>query len=388
MPTATQKQKAGNGTALKASNGKPVLKHFCSNPKATPPVLPAGISNERASLIVKNVTKWANGTTLHYYFFDKETDGAELEYTDGTRQWKPWRGTPAQMNVVRKAFKMWKDLGLGLEFIEVKDREESQIRIGFMEDDGAWSYIGKDALKQSKNDRTMNFGWDIAVADRHNGIDTVLHEIGHALGFPHEHQNPFAGIVWNEEAVYAALAAPPNNWNREKTYHNIIRKLSTVEVNGSRWDPDSIMHYPFEPGMIKMPEDYAETGLNPAGGISEQDKKYALLFYPAANRKKDIDITAMDSYEIDVKNCEQQNYIFEPDVTRYYTLQTFGQLDTVMVLNEQLSNGKHHYLSGDDNSGTDNNAQIRAKLFRGKTYIIKLRVYYKNPKEKAVLMVS
>jgi len=40
------------------------------------------------------------------------------------------------------------------------------------------------------------------------GLDTAVHEIGHSLGFPHEYQNPKAGIVWNEEAVYAALGQP------------------------------------------------------------------------------------------------------------------------------------------------------------------------------------
>ena len=53
----------------------------------------------------------------------------------------------------------------------------------------------------------MNFGWDLTQPGE---IDTAIHEIGHTLGFPHEHQNPHAGIVWDEEAVYAALAQPPN----------------------------------------------------------------------------------------------------------------------------------------------------------------------------------
>ena len=51
------------------------------------------------------------------------------------------------------------------------------------------------------NERTMNFGWDLTTSYGH---DTALHEIGHTLGFPHEHQNPTAGIVWNEPAVLAA----------------------------------------------------------------------------------------------------------------------------------------------------------------------------------------
>jgi hypothetical protein len=294
---------------------------YCSNPKVIPKALPEGINKERAKLILTNVTKWVNGTTLHYYFFDKKTDGMEVEFADGTKEFVSWKGTPAQMNVVRKAFGIWKKLGIGLEFKEVRNREEAEIRIGFMEGDGSWSYVGRQILNQKVNDRTMNFGWDIAVPDPHNGIDTAVHEIGHTLGLQHEHQNPFAGIVWDEEAVYASLGAPPNSWDRETTFENIIKKLDKKEVNGSHWDPNSIMHYPFDAGLIKKPKQYA-AGLMPAGGLSEQDRKYALGFYPATNPNKDIVVAELQSCEIEAKNSEQQNFIFKPTLTRYYNIQT------------------------------------------------------------------
>jgi hypothetical protein len=68
--------------------------------------------------------------------------------------------------------------------------------------------------------------------------DTALHGIGHTLGLPHEHQNPNAGIVWDEETVYTSLGGPPNNWPREKTQWNILRKIEPDTVQGSYWDPD------------------------------------------------------------------------------------------------------------------------------------------------------
>jgi len=64
-------------------------------------------------------------------------------------------------------------------------------------------------ISSSPDERSMNFGWDIS-----DEVDTAIHEIGHTLGAPHEHQNPNAGIVWDEEAVYNALAQPPNSWNQ------------------------------------------------------------------------------------------------------------------------------------------------------------------------------
>jgi len=112
-----------------------------------------------------------------------------------------------------------------------------------------------------------------------------------------------------------------------------------------------------------------------------------LLFYPSQNVKNDILVTAMASYPIDADNCEQQNYIFKPEATKKYTIQTVGQLDTVMVLSEKIGT-ELKYVAGDDNSGTDNNALISATLSKGKTYIIKVKVYYKKPGEKTALMIS
>ena len=363
-------------------------RRYCSIKKPEPKVLNENISGKRARLILQNSNKWANGTTLYYYFFDKKTDGAFVKLDDGTREWKPWKGNKNQMAAVRKGFRMWEDVGIGLQFKEVKKREEANIRIAFMEDDGSWSYIGRDIRTKRKDPRTMNFGWNVATKDRHNGIDTILHEIGHTLGFPHEHQNPFAGIVWNKQAVYNVLAGDPNFWSKEETDSNIIDKLSKDEVNGSNWDPDSIMHYPFEKGLIKKPEEYAHKDLEPAGGLSPQDIEFALLFYPSQNVAKDIRVTAMASYPINADNCEQQNYIFRPEQTKRYTIQTIGRVDTVMVLNEKLPDDKLKYVAGDDNSGTDNNALISATLSKGKTYIIKVKVYYKKPDEKTALMIS
>jgi len=110
-----------------------------------------------------------------------------------------------------------------LAFNEVKTTAEAEIRIGFQLG-SSWSYVGRDAidLVSDFNERTMNFGWDLTTDYER---DTALHEIGHALGFPHEHQNPNAGIIWNEKAVYSYFSGPPNFWRRDNIYHNIIRKI-------------------------------------------------------------------------------------------------------------------------------------------------------------------
>jgi hypothetical protein len=241
---------------------------YCALRESPPRVFDRAVSPVRLEAFNVLANKWVSGTVLHYYFFDRETDGANVTLPDGSKQWVSCVGAAAQQDVVRDSFRRWAEVGIGVRFQEVKSREEAEVRIGFMDSDGSWSWLGRQILAHGPNERTMNFGWDLTRA---NGPDTGIHEIGHTLGFAHEHQNPRAGIVWDEEAVYAALAQPPNNWNRETTFYNIIRKLPESEVQGTTWDPDSVMHYPFDAGLIKSPEPY-RNGLHPAGGISEKDK--------------------------------------------------------------------------------------------------------------------
>jgi hypothetical protein len=105
------------------------------------------------------------------------------------------------------------------------------------------------------------------------------------IGLPHEHQNPFAGIVWDEGKVYQYFTGPPNNWDRDKTFHNVLRKLDPAEVEGSAWDPASIMEYAFRAGLIVEPEEYSAAGVHPPGTISEADKQYVLGWYPRSATK-------------------------------------------------------------------------------------------------------
>jgi hypothetical protein len=198
-------------------------------------------------------------------------------------------------------------------------------------------------------------------------VDTAIHEIGHTLGFPHEHQNPNAGIEWNEEAVYADLAGPPNNWPREQTFHNIIRKLNPGDVHGSAWDKDSIMHYPFKAGLINRPERYRTEALRPAPGLSPVDKEEVKSFYSPLQISDHRALQAFQFVRLTLAPRGQANFIINPASSRRYQFSTFGQADTVMALFEEV-NGVPRFREADDDSGADRNAKFTARLFPGRRY--------------------
>ena len=330
------------------------------------------VAGERLRLIRMNRDKWVNGTLLHYSFF--ETGGS----------FSRWAGTSALKSQVRKAFQRWADLGIGLRFEEIADRPNAEVRIGFEAGDGHWSYVGRQVRDQGPDDRTMNLDPTDGISSGDYGVDVACHEIGHTLGFPHEHQNPNAGIVWDEEAVYRALASPPNNWSRDTTFHNIIRKIPPDEVQGSSWDPDSIMHYPFEPGLILKPEKYS-TGLQPAGGLSARDKEWVKTFYPPLEPADENVLPLLETRRLQIGPGEQRNFLLKPASNRYYEIRTFGQSDTVVVLLERRSDGEA-YLTADDDSGEDRNAYIRRRLQKGRTYVVRLRLYYAASSGETAIM--
>lgn len=329
---------------------------YCALPNVPPRTFDSSVSPDRVRLIRFIGKKWVNGTKLRYYFFESGPNSAGNE----------------QKDIVRQGFEVWKNVGIGIKFEEVRNISEAEIRIGFLQGDGAWSYVGRDVIDiPRQGERTMNFGWDLRTDPR--GVGVPVHEIGHTLGFPHEHQNPFAGIVWNEEAVYRQFGSPPNNWPRETTFNNILRKLDVGEVEGSQWDPNSIMHYAFPSGLIERPEQY-RNGLTPAGGLSTRDLQQARLFYPPLEEFSYPELKPFHSEVLSLSPAEQKNFVINPPATRDYTIQTFGQSDTVMVLFED-QNGDLKYVDGDDDSGTDLNATLNVRLYQGRRYVLRIRLY-------------
>lgn len=292
-----------------------------------------------------------------------------------------WVGAPAQLEVVRRAFGTWKGLGIGLEFREVADRSEAEIRIGFQRGAGSWSRVGRGVFGVGADDRTTNFGWDLTGPD---GETTALHEIGHLLGLKHEHQSPFAGIVWDEPNVYEFFAGPPNFWSQDRTFHNVVRKLSRFEVQGSTWDPDSIMEYPFPPGLILRPEQYRD-GLVPPGTISPVDAEFTRRWYPPTDPSQRPTLVPFRSQDLDLAAGGQADFDLEPPGSCTYQVGVFGAADVVLVLFEEVD-GELRFVAGDDDSGEERNARIEVKLFKGRRYVVRARLNHARASGRIAIM--
>ena len=122
----------------------------------------------------------------------------------------------------------------------------ADIKIDFNPTGGAWSFIGTDTLEGEKGEETMNFGWF--------DVPTVLHEFCHALGMVHEHSNPNGKPINWAVCHVTKWASESQGWDAETIKENIVEKYKVDQINGSEFDPRSIMLY-FYPGKVLCKED-------------------------------------------------------------------------------------------------------------------------------------
>jgi hypothetical protein len=155
-------------------------------------------------------------------------------------------------------------IGVKLEWV---DSADGDIRIKLDNRGGAWSYVGNQARAVSADKETMNFGW--------LDVSTIIHEFCHALGMVHEHQNPYGkGIDWNLRKVYS-WASVTQGWDLYTTCQNITKKYSTDHVNGSEYDPESIMLYSYPAWLTNN-----KVGTYRNIVLSQTDKDWLSAIYP------------------------------------------------------------------------------------------------------------
>jgi hypothetical protein len=256
---------------------------------------------------------WMNGSTLKVRFMG---------------------GTPAQQARTREQAGWWSAVA-NLKF-EFGTAPQADIRISFDDNDGAWSTIGTDARSVPFNQATMNLGF----------LDggTVAHEFGHAIGLAHEHSSPMGGIQWNEPVVLAALAGPPNFWDEATVRHNVFQKYAMDLINGTQFDPQSIMLYAF-------PAEWTRNGVATHANevLSALDKEFiaGAKMYPRSSPGLPAAVPLT--------------------VGGAYVIETQGRTDVYMKLFGPGSSTA--LLAEDDDSGYGLNPRIATTLLAGEYYV-------------------
>jgi hypothetical protein len=242
----------------------------------------------------------------------------------------------------------------------------AEIRISFDPQDGPWSYIGTDCKGIPLNEATMNLGF----------LDsgTAAHEFGHAIGLAHEHQNPAGGIQWNEQVVIDELAKSPNFWDEATVRHNVLRKYTADQINGTAFDRDSIMLYFF-------PASWMLNGIGTKANeiLSKLDKEFiaGAKMYPktggTTSTATELKVNASKRTPAVIgKIGEEDLFKFTAAADGRYVIDTRGPTDVVMKLFGP--NSETALIAEDDDSGVDTNARIAASLIAGE-YFVQVRHY-------------
>lgn len=278
--------------------------------------------------------KWLNGSTIKVGFLN---------------------GTSSQIDMVKAIAPEWtKYANLGFEFVPV---ELATIRVAFLVRDGAWSYIGTDNARIPAGQPTMNLGWQ--------DESVILHEFGHMIGLGHEHQNPEGGIEWNEDAVIRDLSGPPNYWTPDQIRHNVLNKYKVSQINGTDFDPESIMLYSF-------PAEWTRNGIatHQNDVLSDLDKAFVAsgMMYPHGAVVELPKVPVYDTIHgsISVRG-EHDQYELPIMEEGCYTIETRGTIDTVVLLAGPGDRTK--MIAYDDDKGAGRNGRIVAQLQPGTYYV-------------------
>lgn len=269
-------------------------------------------------------------------------------------------GNSTQQGMVREIAPEWTEYA-NLKF-EFTNSPSAPIRVSFDANDGAWSYIGTENLEIPVNAATLNLGWQ----DK----SVILHEFGHMIGLAHEHQNPDGGIKWNEAAVIADLAGPPNFWDEATVRHNVLDKYKMDQIVGTKFDPSSIMLYAFPASWT-----IGGQGTNFNADLSQQDRAFirSSQMYPGVGSSQMAELPVLAGMAAAISSGgEQDTFKLVVTEARDYVIETGGSTDVIMSLYGPNSTTK--LIATNDDSGVGSNSRIEAKLQPG-TYYVQVRHY-------------
>lgn len=177
------------------------------------------------------------------------------------------------------AFQQWEQIA-NVKFTPAATMRDATCRIGFYDNLGHWSFLGTDNLLINTGEQTMNLAFDQPGA--------AVHEVGHHLGFGHEHKSPGRPFTLTKKGW--DWYRKTQGWSDQDIKIQVVDPYQEDQVLRTEWDKHSIMQYAMKADMntlgIEIPWNTT---------FSEMDREFFSTVYPSA---PDQEVDTDDTFDI------------------------------------------------------------------------------------------